>query len=184
MSAYTQRLNAFKPTITWNVGADGLVWGDDKGGAGNIPWEKIKSVRLRYEPSRAETRRVAMHIHAPFPYIISNIHFQGPMNFKAQKHEFRDFVLAFHDAFPIGTQTEFHKGSTRAAYVGNVIISLVVLAFLFLLAPLLALTGVPGVTTIVRIGLILVMVPVLLSVLVKNKPDIYDPRHVPLDMLV
>ncbi len=180
---YTQRLNAFKPTTTWDVQRGGLVWSDDKGGTGEIAWEKIKSVRLRLEPSRAETRRVGLHIHAPYPYTITNIHYKGPMNFKAQKDEFRDFVLAFHGGFPADTKTEFNKGSTRAAYIGNALVTLGVLAFLFLLAPILSLTGIPGVSSIVRILIIIFFVPVLLSLLVKNKPDTYRPDAIPVEML-
>ncbi|MBL4869853.1 MAG: hypothetical protein JKX72_02740 [Robiginitomaculum sp.] len=180
---YTQRLNALKPTTTWELVKAGFVWSDDKGDAGEISWRKIKSVRLRLEPSRAETRRVAMHIHAPYPYTITNIHYKGVMSFKVQKDEFRDFVLAFHERFPKDSQTIFHKGSTQAAYIGNVVTALLLLAFLFLLAPLLSLTGIPGAGSIARILIIIIFIPTLLKLLIKNKPDTYDPNHVPLDML-
>lgn len=180
---YTQRLNAFKPHTTWEVGKNGLAWLDDKGGKGDIPWGKIKSVRLRYEPSRAETRRVGLLIHTPHPYSITNINYKGPLNFKLQKNEFRNFVLAFHAGFPKDTETVFYKGSTRAAYVGNLLITLLVLAFLFFLAPLLSLTGVPSLGSILRITIIILLIPILINLLVKNKPDTYRPDHIPLDML-
>lgn len=183
MTKYIHRLNAFKPTVTWDVTETGLVWSDDKGGAGEIPWDKIKSVRLRAEPSRAETRRVALHIYTPIDHTITNIHYKGPMNFQAQKDEFRDFVLAFHTTFPKDSPTTFHKGATRAAYIANTLVTLGVVAFLFLLAPLLALTGIPSAGSIVRIGLIVIFVPLLLSLLVKDKPKIYDLSNVPRDML-
>jgi len=181
---YTHRLNAFKPTITWEVTSGGLVWTDDKGGAGKIPWGKIKSVRLVLEPSRAERRRVALHIYTPIDHPITNIHYKGPMNFKAQKDEFREFVIGFHKAFPKGTETVFYKGSTRAAYIANTVITIGILAFLFLLAPLLALTGIPSAGSVVRIGIIILFVPLLLSLLVKNKPDTYEPGALPTDMLL
>ncbi len=180
---YTQRLNAFQPTTIWQAQKDGLSWVDDAGGAGDIPWAKIKSVRLRFEPSRAETRRLSMRIRAPYLFTITNIHYKGPMNFKAQKQDFRDFVLAFHGGFPKDSQTVFYKGSTRAAYIGNAIVTLGILAFLFLLAPILSLTGIPAAGSIVRILIILFFVPVLLSLLVKNKPDTYSPDEMPMEML-
>lgn len=180
---YTQRLNAFTPTTRWEVVSHGLVWSDDKGGAGEIPWEKIQSVRLRYEPSRAEGRRVGLHIYTPMDRPITNIHYKGPMNFHVQNEAFRVFVMAFHKGFPKDTQTIFYKGSTRAAYIGNVLITLAVFAFLFLLAPLLALTGIPSAGSIVRIGIIIISIPVLLSLLVQNKPDTYTPKDLPLEML-
>ena len=180
---YTNRLNAFKPTVTWDVTEGGLFWSDDKGEAGDIPWAKIKSVRLRAEPSRAEIRRVVLHVYTPIDHPISNIHYKGPMNFKAQKNEFREFVLAFHRAVPKDTKTIFYKGATRGAYIANALITLGILAFLFLLAPLLALTGIPSAGSILRILIIILFVPVLLSMLVKDKPDTYEPDDVPLSML-
>ncbi len=180
---YTHRLNAFKPTTTWEVAESGLVWSDDKGGNGNIPWGKIKSVRLRYEPSRAETRRVGLLIHAPYPVSITNIDYKGPLNFKLQKDGFKDFVLAFHAGFPQDSQTVFYKGSTRAAYVGNLLITLLVMVFIFFLAPLLSLTGVPSLSSIVRIAIIILLIPILINLLVKNKPDTYSAPHVPMEML-
>lgn len=180
---YTQRLNAFEPTKTWEVVSQGLVWSDDKGGAGEISWEKIKSVRLRFEPSRAERQRVGLHIYTPIDHTITNIHYKGVMNFTAQKDSFRVFVMEFHKGFPKDTQTVFHKGSTRGAYIGNTIVTLLIFAFLFLLAPLLTLTGIPSAGSIARIGIIILCVPVLLSALVKNKPDTYTPKDLPLGML-
>ncbi len=180
---YTQRLNAFKPTVTWEVRNNGFVWSDDKGGAGEIPWGRIKSVRLRLEPSRAERRRVALHIYTPIDHPITNIHYKGPMNFKAQSVEFKAFVLTFHGKFPKDTNTIFYKGSTRAAYIGNALVTLGLLVFMFLLAPLLALTGIPSISSIVRILIIIIFVPTLLKLLVKNKPATYDPQNIPMDML-
>lgn len=180
---YSQKLNAFKPRKTWSLNKDGLVWHDEKGDRGDIPYDAIKSVRLRLEPSRAETRRIAMHIYTPIDHVITNIDYKGPMNFKANTTAFRDFVIAFHEGFPKTSETVFFKGSTRGSYIANAIIVLVTLAFLFFLAPLLSLTGIPSIASIARIGLVVLFLPVLLSLLVKNKPATYDPETVPVDML-
>lgn len=180
---YTQRLNAFEPTKAWEVVPQGLIWSDNKGGSGEIPWQKIQSVRLRFEPSRAEHRRVGLHVYTPMDHTITNIHYKGPMTFVAQKDTFRAFVIAFHAGFPEDTSTIFYKGSTHGAYIANTVITLLIFAFLFFLAPLLALTGIPGAGSIVRIGIIIISVPVLLSALVKNKPDTYRPGNVPWKML-
>ena len=180
---YTHRLNAFKPTTTWEVVDGGLSWTDDKGGAGEIPWAKIKSVRLRMEPSKAESRRVALHVYTPRDHAITNIDYRGPLTFNVQRDEFRDFVTAFHKGFPADTATVFHKGSTRAAYIGNILISLGLFAFIFFLAPLLSLTGVPSAGSILRIVTIIILIPILLSMLIKNKPATYDPDDIPMEML-
>lgn len=180
---YRQRLNAFKPTTSWEVVDRGLQWSDDKGGSGAIVWDKIKSVRLRMEPSRAETRRIALHIYTPIDHSITNIDYRGPLNFRAQTGAFRNFVLAFHDGFPGDNKTIFHKGSTRGAYIGNLLISFFIFAFLFFIAPLLALTGIPGTGSIVRIAIIVIMIPVLIKMMIKNKPAYYTPDNIPMDML-
>ena len=180
---YTHRLHAFKPTTTWEVVEDGLTWTDNKGGSGKIPQGKIKSVRLRMEPSRAETRRVALHVYTPRDHAITNIDYRGPLSFNVQRDEFRDFVTAFHKSFPADTKTIFHKGSTHAAYIGNILISLALFALIFFLAPLLSLTGIPSAGSVVRIITIIILIPVLLSMLIKNKPATYDPDDIPMDML-
>jgi len=180
---YRQRLNAFKPTTTWEVVDTGLLWSDDKGGAGTIPWDKVKSVRLRMEPSRAETRRVALHVYTPRDHAITNIDYRGPLDFRAQTDEFREFVMAFHKAIPADSKAVFNKGSTRAAYIGNLVITLALFGFLFFLAPLLALTGIPSAGSILRIVIIIILIPVLLMIVMKNKPGIYTPNDLPMDML-
>ncbi|MCF6219821.1 MAG: hypothetical protein L3J65_01785 [Robiginitomaculum sp.] len=180
---YKQRLNAFKPTTIWEVGESGISWSDDKGNSGNIALSKIKSVRLRMEPSRAETRRVALHIYTPIDHTITNIDYRGPLNFREQSDAFRDFVLTFHRKFPANTQTTFHKGSTYGAYVGNLLITFFIFAFLFFIAPLLALTGIPSAGSILRILIILILIPVLLKMMIKNKPATYEPSNIPMGML-
>jgi len=92
---YTHRLNAFRPTTTWEVMEEGLVWTGDKDGTGAIPWAKIKSVRLRMEPSKAESRRIGLHVYTPRDHAITNIDYRGPLTFNVQRDEFRDFVTTF-----------------------------------------------------------------------------------------
>lgn len=180
---YTHKLNAFKPTTTWEVVEDGLVWTDSRGAAGAIPWTKIKNVRLRMEPSKAESRRIGLHVYTPKDHAITNIDYRGPLIFNVQREGFRDFVTAFHKGFPPTTKTIFHSGSTYAAYIGNILISLALFAFIFFLAPLLSLTGIPSAGSVVRIITIIILIPILLSMLIKNKPSTYDPRDIPMDML-
>ncbi len=183
MGSYTQRLNALQPTRTWHVNATGLHWSDDRDGASQIPWNMVQSVRLRYEPSRAETRRIALHIYTPMDHVITNIHYKGVMDFVAQEEAFRTFVKAFHRHVPKDGSIEFHLGSTPVAFVSNALITLAVLILLFLLAPLLAVTGIPGAGAIFRILLILVFMPTLWRLFRRNRPRPYDPDALPVDML-
>jgi hypothetical protein len=183
LASYTHKPNAFSPKITWEVVATGLKWRDEKGKSGELLLGKITDVRLRHEPSRAETRRIGLTIHAPYEFAITNIDYKGPMNFKCQPEEFRNFVQAFHQIFAPDTQTLFHKGSTKGAFVFNIVITVLVLIFLLFLAPIISLTGIPGATSIFRIGMILLFLPLLLRSLRKNKPEHYQPDAPPMDML-
>jgi len=185
VTSYSQKLHAFKPAIRWTLTDEGVAWEEleaDKR-SGNIPLSKIQKVRLRFEPSRAETRRVGLHIYAPFDHHITNIHYVGVMDFNLQQAEFRDFVLAFHALFGSETRTEFHHGSTWGAYLGNLAITVFLCALLLLLAPIIALTGIPGGTAIIRIGIILIFLPIVFRVLKKNRPRRYQPDSVPMELL-
>lgn len=183
--SYTHRLNAFNPVKVWTVEPGGIGWADqdEDGESGFIPIEKIKSVRLRYEPSRAETRRVGLHIYTPYDHHITNINYKGAFNFEHRPDAFREFVLAFHGMFPAGTETVFHSGSTKGAYIGNILISVLVLAFLLFLAPILSITGIPSAASIFRIVMILIFLPILANVILKNRPQTYQADAPPLDML-
>lgn len=185
MTSYTQKLNAFQPRKTWTVSDKGLEWQDQEKDmkSGVLKWDDIRSVRLRFEPSRAETRRVALHIYTPVQHTITNIHYGGMMDFRLQKREFRQFVEAFHAAIPVGTNITFHSGSTPRAYVGNAVVSLGILIFLLFLAPIMTITGIPGATSIFRIVMILIFLPILAKVLIKNKPSTYTADKLPENML-
>lgn len=186
---YSQRLHAFKPMKTWTVEPGGLRWADkDKdtnqdAATGFIGWTDITSVRLRFEPSRAERRRTALHVYTPIDHAITNINYRGPLNFELQQDEFRAFVDAFHAGAAGHANIAFHKGSTMGAYIGNILIIVFTILLLLLVSELVVLTGVPGLTTIVRIGIILLLAPTLIKLIKRNKPATYMPEDWPKDML-
>jgi len=185
VTSYTQKLNAFNARTKWTVESDGVRWEqlEKEKKSGFIPIEKIKAVRLRYEPSRAETRRVGLHIYAPYDHPITNIDYAGVMDFEVQEDPFREFAIALHEIFPADTKTTFHSGSTMAAFIFNIAITVLILVFLLFLAPLVSVTGIPGATSIFRILMILIFLPILFKMLKKNRPQAYRPDQVPMEML-
>ncbi len=184
-TSYTQKLHAFKAQTKWTVEADGVRWEEleKEEKSGFIRREDIKSVRLRFEPSRAETRRVGLHIYTPMDHIITNINYGGMLDFELQAEPFKAFVSAFHDMFPDDTSTIFHSGSTKAAFIGNVLVTFFTLLLLMFLAPIVSITGIPGGTSIFRIVIILIFLPILFKVLNKNRPKTYRPNQWPREML-
>lgn len=183
MITYTQRLNALTRPTTWRVSEKGLFWNEEGGKSGEIPWSKVRNVRLRFEPTRFETRRVTLHFQAPYPFQISNIEYQGIGNFKPQPDEFRAFVEGFHKFIPRTAGIRFRVGSTWPAYVMNVVITIGVVTLLLALAPIAQATGMPGGIVLTRIVLILIFLPVLFKFLWLNRPRSYDPDHLPQKML-
>lgn len=182
---YSHRLNVLKPTVIWSVEADGLHWTDDKGGKGYIPPQEIKQVRLKFEPTRIAPKRVGLHFMTPLHLAVSNSHYVSVGNFEHKPDEFREFVLAFHNMFPANTKTVFNKGSTIAGWIFNIVVSLFVVAMLLLLAPMISLMGIgSGGTNIFRIIMILLFLPLLYKLIVKNKPSSYQANNIPMELLL
>ena len=92
-------------------------------------------------------------------------------------------VLAFHEAIPNDTDTVFHKGSTKAAWLGNFAITIAVLMLMMFIAPLVSVTGVPGATSIFRIVMIVIFFPLLIKLLIRNRPETYTRDTVPTELL-
>lgn len=183
--SYEQKLHAFKPKCRWFVEADNLRWETLEGQSrnGTIPFDRIKWVRLRYEPTRPETRRVALHIHTPTKHTITNIHYASILNFKAQKEEFETFLEAFHAAIPSSSSIKFYRGSTWPAFIGVSLLTIVIGALLLFTPPLISVTGVPGETFIFRLVIILIFLPILIRYFIKNRPQTYKPDDWPRDIL-
>ena len=86
---YEQRLHQFTSTKTWEIRPDALVWHDDKGEKGGIRFSQIKLVRLRFQPTRVERRRIALLIQVPGQTCqITNIHYRGVMDFEERSEDF------------------------------------------------------------------------------------------------
>lgn len=183
MVEYTQRLNALTKPTTWLVDETGISWSEKEGKSGHIPWSKVSQVRVRFEPTRVETRRVTLHFHAPYPFQISNVEYRGFGDFKAQPEEFRAFVEAFHQFVPKDKGIRFRVGSTYPVYIMNMVITMGVIALLFAMAPIVQATGMPGGIVIARLAIILIFLPIVFKVLWLNRPRSYDPAHLPEDML-
>lgn len=176
---YTQRLHQFVGERTWTVGDDALTWRDAKGGGGRVPYSGIRSVRLRFEPTRAERRRYAMRIDAGTELAITNIHYAGIYDFKDQSEQFRPFVEAFHEKLRVANpNATYLSGSTPAAYVMNILLTIWIIAMLAIAAIFFFSIGV-GWLVVLKVALILFFMPALFSLLKKNKPSTYDPQHIP-----
>lgn len=183
MISYSQRLNQFTQPCTWELHEKGLIWTREDGFQNRIPFKNIKSVRLRYEPTRAETRRYALRIHDGREHVITNIHYKGIMDFENRSETFNAFVDAFHQALrKANPGVKYMAGSTPAAFVGNLLVSLFVLVVLAFIAFFLFTSGMYGIV-LVKAAIILFYVPVMLIQLKKNIPKSYDPAAIPTELM-
>jgi hypothetical protein len=182
MISYTHRLNAFTKPTTWQLHEKGLIMTEEGGQEWKIPFKNITAVRLRFEPSRAETRRYAMRIQAGRELAITNINYRGVMDFEEQSEAFTAFVTAFHEALHAANpDATYRAGSTMGAYIGNVILNVFVLSVLIGVAIWLITTGMWGIFA-VKAAIILFYVPVMLIQLKKNFPKSYNPDDIPTDL--
>ncbi len=179
MISYTQKLNHFSKTTKWQLHEKGLIMTEDGGVEWKIPFGNITSVRLRFEPSRAETRRYAMRIQAGRELTLTNINYRGFMDFEEQSEDFNAFVYAFHEALRRANPNATYKaGSTLGAFIGNVILNVFVLTLLVGVGIFFITTGMWGIAA-VKAAIILFYVPIMLIQLKKNFPKSYDPAHIP-----
>lgn len=179
---YTQKLHQFVPERTWQVGDTELSWHDAKGQSGRIPYASVKSVRLRFEPSRAERRRYAMRIDAIPQAAITNIHYDGIYDFKDQSETYRPFVEAFHEKLlKANPNVQFRSGSTPFAYVGNILLTIWIFAMLAIAAMFLFAIGLTWLV-VLKLAIIIFFLPALFRLLKKNKPSTYDPLDIPEDL--
>ena len=176
---YTQRLHQFTKTRTWEANETELSWSDEDGRSGVIPYSEIQSVRLRFEPSRAEKNRYAMRIYTPQEWVITNINFRGIMDFEDQSDDYAAFVEDFHRQLaPVNPKTRFLAGSTMGAWIGNFVISVFVLIVLLGIA-LLALMGGLIWLVAVKAAILIFYIPVMVRLILKNKPASYEPMRLP-----
>lgn len=180
---YTHRLHQFTKTRCWEIREDGLGFVDENDREGLIPWRSVSHVRLRFEPSRAETRRYAMRIKAGIEYTITNIHYRGIMDFQEQSLEFAHFVHAFHDMLQRKNPNVIYRsGSTLPAYIANVLLSIFVLLLLLVIGYFFLRSGLYGLVA-VKTAILLFYIPTMLVLLRKNRPRRYDPSDIPVDLI-
>ncbi len=180
---YIQRLHHFRSTRTWYLTEDHIGWSDEDGVTSQIQYRNINKVRMRYEPSRFETNRFSLIFYSPAEHKITNIHYNGVMDFADQSKDFVPFVRAFHEKLSTANaRTRYSAGSTNTAYVMNILLTAFILFTLLAVGFYLINIGFIAIAT-AKFVLILVFLPVIFSLLKKNKPRTYDPRNIPPDIL-
>jgi hypothetical protein len=169
-----------KGETVWRAFPDRLEY-HDAGGAlrGVVPFDRVTRVRLAFAPGRLQQKRFLMELSGTrSQFNLSNMHFKGIAQFEDRTDTFfplvRAVVAGVHAANP---NASFRAGEKPAYYVFLLAFVLVVYALLALV--LFTLPVVPGnftLSILIKLGIILVSLPLLLSWGIHARPRRFDPE--------
>jgi hypothetical protein len=169
-----------KGETVWRAFPDRLEY-HDAGGAlrGVVPFDRVTRVRLAFAPGRLQQKRFLMELSGTrSQFNLSNMHFKGIAQFEDRTDTFfplvRAVVAGVHAANP---NASFRAGEKPAYYVFLLAFVLVVYALLALV--LFTLPVVPGnftISILIKLGIILVSLPLLLSWGIHARPRRFDPE--------
>jgi hypothetical protein len=183
--SYTVRANAFTGRRTFRLTDNALTWEEDGKPLDGVFYDDVAEVRMRYAPSRAWTNRyVAQILFREGGMVeLSNMDFVGFANMREQNADYAAFLRAFHRRLAERNATAiFRKGSSAAAYAGNLALTAFILAMIVLAAVLLVTWGFVWIAA-VKLVIVVLFVPVLFRFIRRAKPETYDPRALPADAL-
>lgn len=169
-----------KGETVWRVFPDRLEYHDADGALrGVVPFDRVTRVRLAFAPGRLQQKRFLMELSGTrSQFNLSNMHFKGIAQFEDRTDTFfplvRAVVAGVHAANP---NAAFRAGEKPAYYVFLLAFVLVVYALLALV--LFTLPVVPGnftISILIKLGIILVSLPLLLSWGIHARPRRFDPE--------
>lgn len=176
-STYRQRRTAFNRPRSYRLTGDALVWSEEGKGEDRLFYKDIREVRIAYRPDRVQTNRyiTTLKTRTGWKLLISNSSYTGFATFQDHSPEYRAFILELHRRLAAsGLPIVFAKGSTRAGYLGNLLLVLFIFAGL---AFVLWMTGGQDRAWYVdaKLWTIVFFLPVLFVFIRKAKPERYDP---------
>ncbi len=169
-----------KGETVWRAFPDRLEYHDADGALrGVVPFDRVTRVRLAFAPGRLQQKRFLMELSGTrSQFNLSNMHFKGIAQFEDRSDTFfplvRAVVAGVHAANP---NASFRAGEKPAYYVFLLAFVLVVYALLALV--LFTLPVVPGnftISILIKLGIILVSLPLLLSWGIHARPRRFDPE--------
>jgi hypothetical protein len=178
---YGFRAHAFARDRVFRLTEDALVWQDEDGPIDGVYYDDIAEIRLAYVPTRVARNRYRMQVIFRQGGMVElfNTHYAGFADFEERNAEYSAFVKALHHRLAErGAATVYRKGSSPAAYAGNVALTVFIFAMLALAFVLLLNFGVVWIA-VAKLGIILFFVPTLIRFIRRARPATYDPRALP-----
>ncbi len=177
---YRQRTSAFeKGEVLWQAYPDRLEkHGPDGALQLTIPYERVRRVRIAWAPSRGQPGRLLMELTGSVSSVtISNMHYAGFANFEDRAETFYPMLwliaLGVRRANPAA---EFRAGERAELYWPLVCFAFGALAMLAALLFSLPIGG-GNITAsaVIKIGLIVIALPVLFGWAWKSRPRKFNP---------
>jgi hypothetical protein len=182
---YKNKRSVFDQEVLFTPEGDHLLI-ESPHGQKKLAYTDIRSVNLRYAPTRVVRDLFVMDILDIYGLhlIVSNTYWNKPMDFTLKNSEFREFVVQFHKELnQTGGHIQYLAGISKLKYYGYIAMSLVIYAFLITLIFIMLFSGFLIPIAILKIVLIAVYTPRLISYLKKNKPLRYLPLALPAGVL-
>jgi hypothetical protein len=186
--AHSARKSIFDTEAVWRLGPDAL---EIAGGAGTpgaatqFPYVTVRELRLSFDPTRFDTNRYRCDLRfaSGAALTIYSTHYVGVGEFEDRAATYgplvRELIARVAAANPA---CSFKAGKTLGSYWGELIF---LLAMVLLLAFVLGLVG--GVSlsalVVIKLGIIAVFVPIMISYARKNRPRGFNPAVIPEDVL-
>lgn len=149
-----------------------------------IPLTAIRTVNLRFEPTRMQTNRYRCHLTLADgrKLVFQNEHYAGFASFEDRSLSYRTLVTALVRRIPtVNPSCTFTTGTSALSWWGQ--LTGLVLMFLLLAGLLIAMASVIGALIILKLLLIAALLPVLLKWALKNRPGTFDPLSPPAELL-
>jgi len=182
---YAFRANAFARDRVFRLTDDALVWQDEGGAIDGVYFDDIAEIRLAYAPTRIARNRYRTQVIFRQGGMVElfNTHYAGFADFEERNESYAAFVTALNRRMAErNVPAIYRKGSSPAAYAGNVALTLFIFAMVALAVVLLFNFGVVWIA-VAKLAVILFFVPTLIRFVRRSRPAGYDPRAIPEDAL-
>lgn len=182
---YRFRAHAFAKDRTFLLTDDALIWGEDGARIDGVYYEDIAEVRVAYAPTRVARNRYRTQVFFKQGGMVElfNTHYAGFADFEERNAAYSAFVQALHRRLAErNAPVIYRKGSSPAAYAGNLLLTLGSFAMIALAFVLLFNFGIVWIA-VAKLAIVLFFVPTLIRYLRSSRPETYDPRTIPADAL-
>lgn len=181
---YQFRENALTPLNTLSLHDDGLASLCNERSQLHA-YADVKSVRLKYDPTRVQTNRYLMDVEfANAPKLrVTNSSYEGFAYFKDQSDSFRGFVESFHQALADNNvNAQYLAGANSFSYIASLLCTFFVLGILVFASIYMLLTGM-FLIVLIKLILIVIYLPAVFRYLKANRPRSYQPNNIPVSLL-